>query len=123
MCRVRTLGPSVARRRHLRKYVQGELEQDRCFYFRGPDHRLKLRAQNLVTFIQLADGVDNGTWEYHLRRGDYSRWFRDVIKDADLADEAVQVESDPALTAEESRERVAQLIDQRYTLPATSLYK
>ena len=123
MCRLRTLGPSVARRRHLRKYVQGELEQDRCFYFRGPDHRLKLRAQNLVTFIQLADGVDNGTWEYHLRRGDYSRWFRDVIKDADLADEAVQVESDPALTAEESRERVAQLIDQRYTLPATSLYK
>lgn len=118
MRRLRTLGPSVARRRHLRKYVQGELEQDRCFYFRGPEHRLKLRAHNLVTFIQLADGVDDATWEYHLQRGDYSRWFRDVIKDAELAEEAVQVEGEAGLSPQESRKRIAQLIDQRYTLPA-----
>jgi hypothetical protein len=118
MCRLRTLGPSMARRRHLHKYVQGELEHDRCFYFTGPEHKLKLRAQNLVTFMQLAEGVDDATWEYHLRRGDYSHWFRDVIKDTELADEAVQVEAEPGLSPEESRKRVARLIDQRYTLPA-----
>jgi hydroxymethylpyrimidine pyrophosphatase-like HAD family hydrolase len=117
-CRLRTLGPSVARRRHLRKYVQGELEPDRCFYFTGPAHALKLRAQNLVTFIQLAEGVDDATWDYHLRRGDYSRWFRGVIKDEELAVEVERVERDPALSPQASRERVARLIDQRYTLPA-----
>ena len=35
------------RRRHLRKYAQGELGPDRSFYFRGPEGKLNLRAQNL----------------------------------------------------------------------------
>ncbi len=38
---------SVERRRHRRKYAEGELGPDRSFYFRGPDGKLNLRAQNL----------------------------------------------------------------------------
>ena len=33
--------------RHSRKYAEAELPEDRCFYFRGPDQKLNLRAQNL----------------------------------------------------------------------------
>ena len=52
----------------------------------------ELRAQNLDRFKQISDGVDDATWEYHLKRHDVSRWFREVIKDDDLAAEAAQIE-------------------------------
>ena len=49
-----------------RKYAEGELPPDRSFYFRGPDGKLNLRAQNLALFLQIADGVDDETWLHHL---------------------------------------------------------
>jgi hydroxymethylpyrimidine pyrophosphatase-like HAD family hydrolase len=110
--------PRSERRRHRRKYAQGELLEGENFYFRGPQGRLNLRAQNLVVFLQLAEGVDDETWLYHLRRGDYSQWFRTCIKDGELADEAATVEQDASLTADASRARIRHAIEQRYTLPA-----
>jgi hypothetical protein len=77
--------PRQAHKRHTRKYAEGELGADRSFYFRGPDNALNLRAQNLMLFLQIAKGVDDRTWEHHLKAGHYSEWFRDVIKDAELA--------------------------------------
>ena len=107
------------RRRHQRKYAEGQLGEDRSFYFRGPDGRLNLRAQNLVLFLQMADGVDDSTWHHHLAQGDYSRWMRDSIKDADLAGEVQAVEGNAArLAARESREQVRRAIESRYTLSA-----
>jgi hypothetical protein len=38
-----------------------------------------------MLFLQIAKGVDDRTWEHHLKAGHYSEWFRDVIKDAELA--------------------------------------
>lgn len=113
------IAPSRAdRRRHVRKYAEGELGEDKSFYFRGPGNQLNLRAQNLVLFAQMADGVDDETWGYHLRRGDCSRWFRDDIKDGELADEAEAVERDSSLSPAESRKRIRAAIERRYTLPA-----
>jgi hydroxymethylpyrimidine pyrophosphatase-like HAD family hydrolase/energy-coupling factor transporter ATP-binding protein EcfA2 len=109
---------SSDRRRHRRKYAEGELGEDRSFYFRGPDGRLNLRAQNLELFTQLAEGVDDGTWLYHLRQRDVSKWFREVIKDASLADEAAAVEANEGLSAADSRARIRDVIQRRYTTPA-----
>lgn len=117
--RMKVAPGELEHRRHHRKYAEGELEPERSFYFRGPDQKLNLRAQNLVLFVQLAEGVDDETWAYHLQRGDYSRWFREGIKDQDLADEAAQIEAQPATPAQ-TRERIKSLIDERYTLPASS---
>ncbi|MFO0898559.1 MAG: HAD-IIB family hydrolase [Pirellulales bacterium] len=108
------------RRRHSRKYAEGVLPPDRSFYFRGREGKLKLRAQNLLVFLQMAEGVDDDTWLYHLRRGDYSLWFADRIKDDELADEARQVEAAEELGAVESRELIKAAIERRYTLPAAS---
>ena len=47
--------------RHHRKYGFGELGY-RNFYFRGPDKRLNLKAQNLAMFCQIAEGVDDAIW-------------------------------------------------------------
>jgi hydroxymethylpyrimidine pyrophosphatase-like HAD family hydrolase len=115
---VRSQPPSGTRRRHHRKYAEGELDPAWSFYFRGPAGKLNLRAQNLLIFLQLADGVDDDTWLYHLRRHEYSTWFRDHIKDEDLAAEAAQVEADHTLSAQESRARIRQAVEQRYTAPA-----
>src|SRR5581483_1096967 len=72
------------RRRHRRKYAEGELAPERSFYFQGPQGKLNLRAQNLILFLQLADGVDDETWLYHLHAHDYSKWMREYIKNAEL---------------------------------------
>lgn len=105
-------------RRHSRKYAEGELPPDRSFYFRGPDDKLNLRAANLFAFLQMADGVDDETWEHHRRRGDYSRWMADGIKDDTLASEARRIESMAAVTPSESRSLMRAAIEQLYTLPA-----
>jgi len=99
-------------RRHTRKYAEGQLGEDKSFYFRGAAGALKLRAFNLATFLQLAQGVDDDTWLFHLRRGDYARWFREAIKDDELAAAAQAAEAtpDPA----ESRAEIAEAIKGRY---------
>jgi hypothetical protein len=102
----------------VRKYAEGELGPDRSFYFRGPADRLNLRVQNLDLFVQIAEGVDDETWLHHLRRGDYSRWFRDAIKNEDLAQEAAAIEQAPGGSAADSRALIRSAIERRYTLPA-----
>ncbi|HXH07694.1 MAG TPA: HAD-IIB family hydrolase [Vicinamibacterales bacterium] len=111
--RIRTAAPRADRPRHRRKYAEGELGPDRSFYFRGPDGRLNLRAQNLSLFLQLAEGVDDATWLHHLRRGDYSRWFREAIKDDSLADAARAIEQ-LDLPAAQSRARIRAAIEERF---------
>jgi HAD superfamily hydrolase (TIGR01484 family) len=115
---IRSLPPSGVRRRHHRKYAEGELAPDLSFYFRGREGKLNLRAQNLMLFMQLAEGVDDETWLHHLRQGEYSRWFREVIKDESLADEAARVEESQDLSAAESRARIRTAIERRYTASA-----
>ena len=105
------------RRRHVRKYAEGELGEDKSFYFRGPDSKLNLRAQNLSMFSQMAAGVDDETWTFHLRHHDYSGWFREAIKDDDLAKSAADIESDAEASPVDSRKRMRQEIEKRYTLP------
>jgi hypothetical protein len=102
--------------RHRRKYAEGNM-RFRSFYFRGPGDRHNLRAQNLAIFSQIAEGIDEETWLYHLHRGDYSRWFRDAVKDRYLADQAQKVEQRRELPAHESRHLIRNLIEARYTLP------
>jgi len=68
--------------------------------------------------MQLAEGVDEDTWIYHLRRNDYSKWLREKIKDERLATAAETIEHDQNLSAPESRRRINEAIEQFYTLPA-----
>jgi hydroxymethylpyrimidine pyrophosphatase-like HAD family hydrolase len=117
-----TVAPTRNRhQRHLRKYAQGELTRDRSFYFKGPRGELNLRAQNLTLFCQLAEGVDDDTWRFHLRNGDYAEWFRRTIKDDEIARVADECAADAEMDAAESRRRVLGAILSRYTLPAGTL--
>ena len=62
----------------------------------------------------MAEGVDDDTWLHHLGQRDYSKWFRSVIKDDGLAEEAEQIERGGG---RESRKRIQEAIEKRYTLP------
>jgi HAD superfamily hydrolase (TIGR01484 family) len=106
------------RRRHQRKYAVGELGEDKSFYFRGPDGKLNLRAQNMNLFAQLAEGLDDETWNFHLAQADYSRWLRETIRDQDLAEVVGNVEKDRTLGPKESRQRIIEAIRKHYTAPA-----
>lgn len=111
----RAITSNTERQRHRKKYAEGELDEDRAFTFRGPQGAMNLRVRNLMNFIQIAEGIDDETWLYHLRRGDYSRWFRDSIGDDELADQIAEAEHG---APGESRKRIIEAIEAKYTAPA-----
>jgi HAD superfamily hydrolase (TIGR01484 family) len=110
--------PKVELRRHRRKYAAGELGADKSFYFRGPQKKLNLRAQNMNLFTQLAEGVDDETWNFHLKNADYSRWLRESVKDREVADQVAAIENNPRLRPSESRSQIIDAIRKHYTAPA-----
>lgn len=97
------------------KYAEGDFGAERSFYFRGTDYHLNLRAYNLRLFVEMAAAVDDATWMHHLRSGDYSRWFRDSLGDADLADEVRCIEMQPNPDPVLSRLQIREAIERRYT--------
>jgi hypothetical protein len=112
--------PKQSLKRHSRKYAEGTLDEKGSFYFRGPGNKMKLRAQNLMIFQQIAEGIDDETWEHHLRKGDYSDWFRNQIRDKKLAKETKEAEEDERLSPKESRRIVLDAVRKRYTAPANA---
>jgi phosphoglycolate phosphatase (TIGR01487 family) len=109
--------PANQHHRHLRKYADGNLGDYHSFYFTGPNKKLNIKAHNLYIFNQIAEGIDDETWQYHLRRHDYSRWFKNSINDKALAQITENIESNIALTSSISRKRIQAAIEERYTLP------
>jgi hydroxymethylpyrimidine pyrophosphatase-like HAD family hydrolase len=106
-------------RRHRRKYDIGDVGAGRGFYFRGPWNGGDHYAPNLSRFTELAVQVGDEVWHYHLHRGDYERWFRDVIRDDDLAGETAQIVAlVNAGSPIDSRQRVRTAIIDRYAGPS-----
>lgn len=113
---VRTIVPQQVLQRHKRKYSTGDMGPD-SFIFTGPENKLKLKANNLQTFTELAQGVDDDTWVYHLKRHDYSTWMKECVNDDSLAEQVKKIEAaeqDPA----SSRSAITKLIQLHYTGPA-----
>jgi hypothetical protein len=46
--------------RHKKKYAKGDMG-DNSFVFTGKEHKLNLKATNLVMFAHIADGIDDDT--------------------------------------------------------------
>ena len=107
--------PTAEHKRHVRKYAEGALSEKRSFFFQGPNGKLNLRAKNLISFVELADGIDEETWRFHLERGDYSRWLRECIDDEELADEVAAIEHDATRPDAETRKLVTAAIQRQYT--------
>ncbi|MGN6543998.1 MAG: HAD-IIB family hydrolase, partial [Aureliella sp.] len=55
--------PKAEHQRHIHSHFDGEMDEAYRFIFRGPEGKVQLPAQNLKIFIQLAQGIDDETWE------------------------------------------------------------
>ncbi|WP_284727973.1 hypothetical protein, partial [Sphingomonas psychrolutea] len=108
--------PRQPHHRHQGKYAAGDVGTERSFYFRGPNLELNLSACNLREFLRIGDEVSDPVWEHHLRAGDYSAWFRHVIRDDVLAREASDIEQDLALSPGASRDEIKQAVLRRYRI-------
>ena len=64
------------------------------------------------------DAGEPATVESHLAKGDVARWFREYIKDPDLADEADRIARASGSSPADSRVRIKTAIERRYTAPA-----
>ncbi len=81
-------------RRHWHKYIAEPLPGHRWFYFRHPEKGPAGAATNVEDFACRLAGADPKVIEYHLARGDFSRWFTGTIQDRRLADLAAALERD-----------------------------
>lgn len=114
---VHPLPPKQHHRRHVGKYATGDVGSWRSFYFRGEGDQVSLVARNLYDFIEMAESIDDATWDYHLRAGQFSAWFHGVIRDEGLARDARVIEQNLKLNARESRRMIRKAIWRRYAAP------
>jgi hypothetical protein len=105
--------PVHLQQRHKKKYAIGDMDYN-SFYFTGPECKLNLKAYNLMIFTQMASGIDEETWLFHLKRKDYSNWLRNSVHDEELADLVDAIENDEKHYSE-SRQTIVELINERYT--------
>lgn len=109
---IETKKPKHLNKRHIGKYATGDMKYN-AFIFTGPKNKTHLRATNALLFAHMAEGIDDETWDYHLKRHDYSKWFANSLHDDKLAEMAKEVEN----TEEDSiisREKILSMIKVTY---------
>ena len=100
--------------RHLAKYVDIPVSDSRAFVFWRDGSVTRERARTLREFVTVLERTPVAALAGHLRRGDFSRWIRDIFGDYPLAKTVQQIEQEfvagtggnvPALLAQAVRLR------------------
>jgi predicted transcriptional regulator len=88
--------------------------QEKGFHFYiGMDTPAGLTAQSLSEFYALLEQVSADSLVFHLRRGDFEKWAKDVLEEEKLAQELGNLES-AGLSGEELRKELLGLIEAEY---------
>ena len=74
---------------------------------------LGFSAQSLEEFYRFTKQVTTDSLEFHLYRGDFENWLRDVCKDAELAQAVGNLKAD-GLKGEDLRKALLKAMDERY---------
>jgi len=106
--------PERLLQRHKKKYALGDMGYN-SFVFTGPENKLQLKANNLMMFVRIAEGIDDQTWLYHLQRGDYKRRSADCIHDEELVAK-VEEAGKKNREVKDSKKIIIDYITQKYTL-------
>lgn len=78
--------------RHREKYVDVPVPEPRAFVFTSRHGTVTSRAGTLKAFVEGLENLAVDALEAHARRGDFSRWLRDVFGDYPLALEVTALE-------------------------------
>ncbi len=96
----------------LKMFTQVPSGMDFSFYV-DVGKPLGFSAHSLEEFYMLARQVTTDSLEFHLHRGDFENWLRDVCKDAELAEEIRTLKTD-GLKSEDLRKALLKALDARY---------
>ncbi|HEY3600630.1 MAG TPA: HAD hydrolase family protein [Chthoniobacterales bacterium] len=88
------MGRRTSHVRHRAKYLEVPLPAEHAFVFTCNGQQFGPRASTLKEFVILQARLPAEALEGHARRGDFSRWIRNVFGDEPLAVQIRQVEKD-----------------------------
>ncbi len=104
--------------RHRHKYADVSLPRERWFYFRPIDGRVVGAAGTMGHFCTAVGHLDPRALQYHLERGDFSRWLDNTIADKELAAQVAVWEDEllahRAADLERIRRQLVEAVEQRY---------
>ena len=104
--------------RHVRKYVDTLLADDRAFFFQHAGDTRPAIAHSIREFAAAVAAVPVASLAQHLEAGDFSRWVCDVIGDAVLAAGLRKLETVVRDGGRPSRAEILAQIGARYHLGA-----
>ena len=106
--------------RHRRKYTNNVLQPHQGFYFHASPGEPTRCARNLTEFVGQLGTLDRAALDFHLVRGDFSRWITGTLQDPRLGQHIATIEHDAvtaqALSAEHARRRLTDAVSARYLL-------
>jgi hypothetical protein len=104
--------------RHQHKYATRPLPAHRRFYFHGASGEAAAVAATLDEFSLHLRHCDLSTLDYHLARGDLSRWAQGTLADRNLAADFADIERDVSMRRasdlEAARRLTIKAIERRY---------
>ena len=110
--------------RHRHKYADVRLPNERRFYFHATDGQYIHPAATMQEFRTALFHLDHRALEYHLDRGDFSRWLDGTIADRDFAKQVAAWEDEVlarhAAELERIRHQLVRAVEERYLLPDTT---
>jgi hydroxymethylpyrimidine pyrophosphatase-like HAD family hydrolase len=110
--------------RHRHKYADVCLPHERRFYFHATDGQYMHPAATMQDFRTAVSHLDQRALQYHLVRGDFSRWLDDTIADRDFAKQVAAWEDEvlarQAADLERIRHQLVRAVEERYLLHDTA---
>ena len=82
-------------------------------FYTGIGEPTGFTAQTLEEFYRFIKQVSADSLEFHLYRGDFENWLREVLKDSDLAEAIGNLKTDE-LKGEDLRKELLKAIDAKY---------
>ncbi|MEM0314080.1 MAG: DUF5752 family protein [Candidatus Bathyarchaeia archaeon] len=90
-----------------------KVPRDKAFYFfTSIGNYTGKSASSLEEFMDVISEINAKSLEFHFYRGDFERWFMDVLEDKELA-EALRNFYPLNLTGEALRERLYKIVESR----------
>jgi alpha-amylase len=100
--------PELSAKRILRRLPAG----GGFTFFYAFDRPTEWTVHSLDEFYSTLEVVSLKSIRFHIKRGDFERWLRQVVGDQELADEMVEI-SNEKLTGKELRKRILGIVKAR----------